>query len=34
MEPEADDRDDRDFHSVYADDVDAMFSSLRDELSG
>jgi len=33
-EPEADDRDDGDFRSSYADDVDAMFSSLRDELSG
>lgn len=28
------DRDDSDFHSVYSDDVDAMFLSLRDELSG
>lgn len=33
-EPDGDDRDDQDFRSSYADDVDAMFLSLRDELSG
>jgi hypothetical protein len=33
-EPDADDRDGGDFRSSYADDVDAMFHSLRDELTG
>lgn len=33
MESEYEDRDDGDFRSSYADDVDAMFLSLRDELT-